>query len=274
MCVCVLGLCNWLFPFVESFRGRNLSYVATHTMLPDANRTAFYYSLCRFNLSHITDVISPDRRLAFSEDTIKGDFSKKENSFRCEQIFKNSRGQSKILGAWRVTINKLHTEHPQFQTPSYKIYLSWRPGSLGLFTSDFIFTTIFDGKLLLEEKNLIFFSSQWKKLNQLYTIYGTEKAGKFHGLCAVQYSGGGGRSLCEINLTELKTVFLPLLWLSHYDRKWITGHFAILRVSAGLCATCLHELGLSPCSTQCDCLYCTYWPTDERLQWHQLTKPT
>ena len=47
-------------------------------MLPEANRTAFYYSLCIFNLSHITDVISPERRLAFSEEKKKGDFSKKK----------------------------------------------------------------------------------------------------------------------------------------------------------------------------------------------------
>ena len=31
----------YLFPIVESFRIRNFSYVATHTLLPDVNRTVF-----------------------------------------------------------------------------------------------------------------------------------------------------------------------------------------------------------------------------------------
>jgi len=48
---------------------RNGFDVGTKPLLNDANRTGFYYSCSRFNLSQTADVISPDRRQAFSEDT-------------------------------------------------------------------------------------------------------------------------------------------------------------------------------------------------------------
>jgi len=46
---------------------------------------------------------------------------------------KNSRGQPKILGDRRVTINKLHTEDPHILGAIVQDLVSWRPGGRGLF---------------------------------------------------------------------------------------------------------------------------------------------
>jgi hypothetical protein len=62
-------LCKFLFPIVETLKGRNALDVGTKTLLIDANRTGFCYSWGRFNISRIADVISPHRRQALSEDT-------------------------------------------------------------------------------------------------------------------------------------------------------------------------------------------------------------
>ena len=68
VCVC-LGLCSYLFPVVETLKGRNGLDVGTKTLLTDADGTRFCFSWRRFYMSHIADVSSPDRRQALSEDT-------------------------------------------------------------------------------------------------------------------------------------------------------------------------------------------------------------